>query len=113
MDKLRDDGHFTPDTGINGAGIGGDIPQEPDQARPEDDPQAGKIKPEPELDTTDTGTFEGKKVFSAHELNQSGEDKEYFHPDKDHRFDTPKDANAHALTPDVEVTPGNTVKKIG
>ena len=54
----------------------------------------------------------GKKVFSPNELNQAGEDKEYFHPDGHHKFKTPKDANEHALTPDVEVTPGNTVRQI-
>ncbi|HTM79753.1 hypothetical protein [Asticcacaulis sp.] len=57
-------------------------------------------------------THVGKKVFSPNELNQAGEDKEYFHPDGHHKFNAPKDANAHALTPDVEVTPGNKVKQI-
>ena len=57
-------------------------------------------------------THVGKKVFSPNELNQAGEDKEYVHPDKHHKFDTPKDANEHALTPDVEVTPGNKVRQI-
>lgn len=54
----------------------------------------------------------GKKVFTPGELNQAGEDKEYFHPDKDHKFDAPADANHHALTPDIEVTPDNTVEVI-
>lgn len=54
----------------------------------------------------------GKKVFKPGELNNAGEDKEYFHPKKDHHFDTPQDANNHALTPDVEVAPGNTVKTV-
>jgi hypothetical protein len=52
-------------------------------------------------------------VFSPNELNQAGEDKEYFHPEKDHRFDAPEDANSHALTPDVEVAPDNKIKPIG
>lgn len=55
---------------------------------------------------------EGKKVFTPNELNQAGEDKEYFPPEKGHRFDAPKDANKHALTPDVEVTPDNKIKPI-
>jgi hypothetical protein len=54
----------------------------------------------------------GKKVFSPGELNQSGEDKDYFHPDNDHQFEVPKDANNHALTPDVEVTPDNRVEEV-
>ncbi|HEX7799909.1 MAG TPA: hypothetical protein VF402_06140 [Asticcacaulis sp.] len=53
---------------------------------------------------------EGQKVFSPDQLNQAGEDKEYFHPKKDHRYDVPKDANAHALKPDVEVAPGNKLR---
>lgn len=65
-----------------------------------------------EPNAVDAVTFEGKKVFSPHELNQSGEDKEYFPPEKDHQFDVPKDANDHALTPDIEVTPDNDVKII-
>lgn len=55
---------------------------------------------------------EGKKVFTPNELNQAGEDKEYFPPEKGRRFDAPKDANKHALTPDVEVTPDNKIKPI-
>lgn len=127
MDKLRDNEDWvpesepgaivpTPDTGISGSAESSYVPQEPDQAEATDDPQAAPPpvhqateKPKP----ADTDTFEGKLVFSPHELNQSGEDKEYFHPDKDHKFDAPKDANKHALTPDIEVTPDNTVKKIG
>lgn len=58
----------------------------------------------------DTQTREGRKVFSPAELNQAGEDKEYFHPKNDHKLNVPKDANQHALKPDVEVAPGNTVK---
>ena len=54
----------------------------------------------------------GKKVFTPGELNQSGEDKDYFHPKDDHRFNVPGDANNHALGPDVEVAPGNRVKEV-
>ncbi|ESQ84956.1 hypothetical protein AEAC466_07825 [Asticcacaulis sp. AC466] len=74
-------------------------------------PSTNPVEPEalPAVDAT----FEGKTVFSPNELNQSGEDKEYFHPDKGRKFDAPKDANANALTPDVEVTPDNSVKRIG
>lgn len=49
--------------------------------------------------------IDSKRVFNANELNQSGEDKEYFHPDNDHKFKVPKDANDHALTPDIELSP--------
>jgi hypothetical protein len=52
----------------------------------------------------------GKKVFTPGELNQSGEDKDYFHPKNDHRFSVPDDANNHALVPDLEVAPGNRIK---
>lgn len=55
---------------------------------------------------------EGQKVFSPDQLNQAGEDKDYFHPDNDHRLDVPKDANDHALKPDVEAAPGNKVKTV-
>ncbi len=113
------------------------LPQNPDEARAEDDPQATgeAISAVPEsyltnrrdlethldmpvnstVDTPDRDkpqSREGKLVFSPDELNQSGEDKEYFHPRDDHKFVVPSDANAHALTPDVEVAPGNTVKPI-
>ncbi|WP_303829515.1 hypothetical protein [Asticcacaulis taihuensis] len=54
----------------------------------------------------------GKKVFSPNELNQAGEDKEYFHPDGGHKFHAPKDANQHAIKPDVEVTPENKVRPV-
>ena len=54
----------------------------------------------------------GKTVFKPGELNQSGEDKDYFHPKNAHQYDVPKDANNHALTPDVEVAPGNRVKEV-
>ncbi len=54
----------------------------------------------------------GKKVFTPGELNQSGEDKDYFHPKNGREFDVPADANNHALTPDVEVAPGNRVKDV-
>lgn len=53
-----------------------------------------------------TGTYEGKKVFRPNELNQAGEDKEYFHPDDQHRFRVPNDAQHHVLKPDVTLTPG-------
>jgi len=53
------------------------------------------------------GTYEGKKVFRPNELNQAGEDKEYFHPKDDHKFRVPDDAQHHALKPDVTLTPGN------
>ncbi len=53
-----------------------------------------------------TGTYEGKKVFRPNELNQAGEDKEYFHPDDHHRFRVPNDAQHHVLKPDVTLTPG-------
>lgn len=116
MDKVRDDSFTT----------GSRIPQEPDEARAGDDPQAtaaadvaadtGNTIQAPdtsdEPNAVDAVTYVGKRVFSPHELNQSGEDKEYFHPDKGHKFDAPKDANDHALTPDIEVTPDNTIKKI-
>ena len=116
MDKIRDDSFST----------GARLPQEPDEARAGDDPQAiatadvvadsGSVIQAPdtsrEPNAVDAVTYEGKKVFSPHELNQSGEDKEYFHPDKAHKFQAPKDANDHALTPDIEVTPDNKVKQI-
>lgn len=54
----------------------------------------------------------GKTVFSPNELNQAGEDKEYFHPDGGHKFHAPKDANDHAIKPDVEVTPENKVRPV-
>ncbi len=54
--------------------------------------------------------IEGKRVFNANELSQSGEDKDYFHPDNDHKFKVPKDANDHALTPDIEVSPKDEVR---
>ena len=54
----------------------------------------------------------GKTVFKPGELNQSGEDKEYFHPKDDHHYNVPADANNHALTPDVEVKPGNRVEEV-
>ncbi len=55
---------------------------------------------------SDTGTYEGKKVFKANELNQAGEDKEYFPPRRDHTFRVPEDAQHHAAKPDVTLTPG-------
>ncbi len=87
-----------------------DMPQNPDEARAEDDPQATQGR-EPHLAVDETHV--GKKVFSPNELNQAGEDKEYFHPDGGHKFHAPKDANQHAIKPDVEVTPDNKIKPIG
>lgn len=52
------------------------------------------------------GTYEGKLVFRPNELNQSGEDKEYFPPEDQHRFRVPQDAQHHALRPDVTLKPG-------
>ena len=54
----------------------------------------------------------GRTVFTPGELNQSGEDKDYFHPKNDRHYNVPHDANNHALTPDVEVAPGNRVKEV-
>ncbi len=83
------------DLGIHGAG----------------DPNSAEA-PADDGDTSYRMAQPGKTVFKPGELNNAGEDKEYFHPKKDHQFDTPKDANNHALTPDVEVAPGNAVKTI-
>lgn len=55
---------------------------------------------------------EGKTVFRPGELNQAGEDKDYFHPDAGRKYTVPADANEHALKPDVEVAPGNRIKAI-
>lgn len=60
----------------------------------------------------DAAKHVGKKVFTPAELNQAGEDKEYFHPENDHEYDVPADANDNSLTPDVQVTPGNTIEVI-
>lgn len=84
------------DLGIHGAG-------DPDSADAADDDGE---------DTSYQTAHPGKTVFKPGELNNAGEDKEYFHPKKDHQFEAPKDANKHALTPDIEVAPGNTVKTI-
>jgi hypothetical protein len=78
---------------------GGDTPfkhenQPQDEAERRDDPLSQE------------GTFEGKKVFRPNELNQSGEDKEYFPPEDNHRFRVPQDAQHHALRPDVTLKPG-------
>ena len=54
----------------------------------------------------------GRTVFTPGELNQSGEDKDYFHPKNDHHYNVPHDANNHALTPDLEVAPGNRVREV-
>ena len=63
------------------------------------------------------GIHEGKRVFSPNELNQAGEDKEYFHPKDDHHFTVPKDANQHDLKPDLQLKaashdPAPVLKKI-
>jgi len=63
---------------------------------------------DPLTDANGVGTFEGKKVFSPNELNQSGEDKEYFPPKEDHQFHAPNDANQHALKPSLDMRPGAT-----
>ncbi|ESQ90335.1 hypothetical protein ABAC460_09275 [Asticcacaulis sp. AC460] len=107
----------TPDSGVGQAG-------DPTFASEVHDNAADSFAPEPrategthseprEPNAVDAVTYEGKRVFSPHELNQAGEDKEYFHPDKHHKFDAPKDANDHALTPDIEVKPDNTVGRVG
>jgi hypothetical protein len=78
---------------------GGDTPfkledQPQDHAERRDDPLSQE------------GTYEGKLVFRPNELNQSGEDKEYFPPEDHHRFRVPQDAQHHALRPDVTLKPG-------
>jgi hypothetical protein len=75
-------------------------------------PTEGTNSDPKEPNAVDTVTYEGKTVFSPHELNQSGEDKEYFPPDKGHRYEVPKDANDHALTPDIEVRPEQKIGKV-
>ncbi|WP_140985797.1 hypothetical protein [Asticcacaulis tiandongensis] len=60
----------------------------------------------------DVAEHVGKKVFTPGELNQAGEDKEYFPPEKGHEYDVPEDANDNSLTPDVQVAPGNKIKVI-
>jgi hypothetical protein len=64
-------------------------------------------------------SHEGKTVFHLGELNNAGEDKDYFPPDKDgkfpgtdHKFKVPKDANENALTPDIEITPDHKIEPI-
>ncbi|MBP2159658.1 MULTISPECIES: hypothetical protein [Asticcacaulis] len=78
---------------------GGDTPfkhkdQPQDAAERRDDPLSQE------------GTYEGKLVFRPNELNQSGEDKEYFPPEDQHRFRVPQDAQHHVLRPDVTLKPG-------
>jgi len=53
----------------------------------------------------DDTVFKAKKIFTPSELNQAGEDKEYFHPGQNHRFKVPEDANEHQLSPDIKVLP--------
>jgi hypothetical protein len=79
---------------------GGDTPlkhenQPQDDAERRDDPLSQE------------GTYEGKLVFRPNELNQSGEDKEYFPPEDHHRFRVPQDAQHHVLRPDVTLKPGD------
>ena len=106
---------MTPDTFPHDDAFRPGQPQDQSTDAPPADPEVyefGDPEPaEPARDETDKDVppHEGKKIFRPHELNQAGEDKEYFPPDKDHRFAVPKDANSHALKPDVEVAPGNTV----
>lgn len=57
-------------------------------------------------------THVGQKVFTPDQLNQAGEDKEYFHPKGGHKLDVPEDANENSLTPDVQITPDGTFKTI-
>ncbi len=87
------DALFGGDGGVVSPPIPGDDPT--DQADAEDDP------------LSQTGTYEGKKVFRPNELNQAGEDKEYFHPKEEHKFRVPDDAQHHALKPDLTLTPGD------
>lgn len=81
--------------------------QAPVEADASDDPQSPDAnsdrRDDPLTDSHGTGTYEGKRVFSAHELNQAGEDKEYFNPKDQHQFTVPKDANKHDLTPDLQL----------
>ena len=81
--------------------------QAPVEADASDDPQSPEAnsdrRHDPLTDSTGTGTFVGKKVFSPNELNQAGEDKEYFNPKDQHHFTVPKDANEHDLTPDLQL----------
>lgn len=84
--------------GIQGAASPDDLSGD-DLALSEDDPDYRPAR-------------EGRLVFRPGELNNAGEDKEYFHPKKHHHFDVPKDANNHAITPDVEVAPGNKVRQV-
>ncbi|MGZ3305124.1 MAG: hypothetical protein ACXU8U_04615, partial [Asticcacaulis sp.] len=88
----------SPDTGIAGAadsspgtseeiqrdaasvisGEAGHVTDTPEEARQTDE-QRAEAEDDP-LSRDTGGVFEGKRVFKANELNQSGEDKEYFHP---------------------------------
>ncbi len=123
-ERLRDPSNAdpeTPDTGIadgNDPSLGageeierdaaeasfggtGDIVTPPAPANTPSDAEDAHDDP-----LSQTGTYEGKKVFRPNELNQAGEDKEYFHPDDHHRFRVPNDAQHHVLKPDVTLTPG-------
>lgn len=97
---------MTPDTGIAGQSdplIGIDSGEDSLAANRSAEATREDAKDDP---LSQTGTYEGKRVFRANELNQAGEDKEYFHPKDDHRFSVPTDATHHDLTPDVVLTPG-------
>ena len=78
---------------------GGDTP-----FKLEDQPQDHSERRDDPL--SQEGTYEGKLVFRPNELNQSGEDKEYFPPEDHHRFRVPQDAQHHVLRPDVTLKPG-------
>jgi hypothetical protein len=107
----------TPDSGVAQAGdptFAGEVHDNAADAFAPDTQETEGTNSDPsEPNAVDAVTYEGKRVFSAHELNQAGEDKEYFHPDKNHKFDAPKDANHHALTPDIEVKADNTIGRVG
>ncbi len=107
----------TPDTSIADAGdpsLGASEEIERDAAEASFGGDSGVVTPPASDDVADahddplsqTGTYEGKRVFRPNELNQAGEDKEYFHPDDHHRFRVPNDAQHHVLKPDVTLTPG-------
>ena len=110
----------TPDTGIADAGdtsLGTNEAIERDAADALFGGDSGVVSPPSDAPDSeaearddplsDSGTYEGKLVFKPNELNQAGEDKEYFHPKDDHRFRVPDDAQHHVLKPDVTLTPGD------
>lgn len=85
-----------------------DVVEPPKQTEPffkhDDQPQEDEEVEDDPL--SQEGTYEGKLVFRPNELNQSGEDKEYFPPEKDHQYRVPQDAQHHALRPDITLKPG-------